>query len=60
MAPIKKLLRKTEIFEHGLLNVKLLAKTSKIGSFKYHTHNWELEFHVHTDGSQLAIGAILA
>ncbi len=35
MAPIKKLLRKIEIFEHGLLNVKLLGKTSRIGSFKF-------------------------
>jgi hypothetical protein len=62
MAPITKLFKKIKIFEwtaecqttwEGIKNQYIQAPILI-------NPNWEQEFHVHTNASQLAIGAILA
>jgi len=62
MAPITKLLIKVEMFERT--NECQIAwediKNQYIQAPILMNINWELEFHVHIDVSQLAIGAILA
>jgi len=42
------------------LNVKPLWKKVKIGASSSHSNQSQLEFHVHTNTSQLVVGAILA
>jgi hypothetical protein len=61
MAPITKLLIKVEMFEWT--NECQIAwediKNQYIQAPILININWELEFHVHIDASQLAIGTIL-
>jgi hypothetical protein len=62
MAPIKKLFRKIEIFE-WIIECSTIWKDIKNQFIQITiliSRNWELEFHVHIDACQLAIGAILA
>jgi hypothetical protein len=62
MAPITKLFGKVEMFEW---TTKCLTawediKNQYIQAPILINPKWELEFHVHIDASQLAVGAILA
>jgi hypothetical protein len=50
-------------FLNGLKNAKMFGRRLKIDMYKPSiliSPNWELEFHVHTNESQLTLGAILA
>jgi hypothetical protein len=62
MEPITRLMRKTEEFdwtdtcEVAWTKIKLQYKNASI----LIAPRWELEFHVHTDASNVAMGAMLA
>jgi hypothetical protein len=62
MAPITKLTRKTKTF----LWIKECKKAWELIKYKYIealiliSPNWQMEFHVHTNASLLAMGAMLS
>jgi hypothetical protein len=62
MSPITKLLKKFEVFEwiEKCQNAWEEIKNQYIQTPILISPNWELEFHVHMDASQLVVGAILA
>jgi hypothetical protein len=61
MAPITKLLKKTKVFQwtNECQTIWEYIKNWNIQVPICINLNWELEFHVHTNASRLAIGAIL-
>jgi hypothetical protein len=62
MAPITKLLKKTKEFKWTIECQTIWEdiKNQYIQTPIFISPNYELEFHVHIDASQLVIGAILA
>jgi hypothetical protein len=60
-SPITKLLKKSEVFEWTTKcqNAWEEIKIWYVQAFILINPNWELEFHVHMDASQLVVGAIL-
>ncbi len=61
MSPITKLLKKSKVFEWTTecQNVWEEINNWYVQAPILISPNWELEFHVHIDASQLALGAIL-